>query len=92
MLSYSSLLTAIVAITGAVASPAAPPGLQELVKRQGESTPSSEGESNGYFYSWWTDGASPVTYTNGEGGSYSVEWQAGGNLVGGKGWNPGGPK
>ncbi|KAJ4412449.1 NAD(P)H-dependent D-xylose reductase (XR) [Gnomoniopsis sp. IMI 355080] len=62
----------------------------ELMRRQ--STPSSSGTNNGYFYSWWTDGASPVTYTNGAGGSYSVNWQSGGNFVGGKGWNPGGPK
>ena len=40
-------------------------------------------------YSWWSDGGSPVTYTNGPGGSYSVNWQSGGNFVGGKGWNPG---
>lgn len=62
----------------------------ELMRRQ--STPSSAGTNNGYYYSWWTDGASPVTYTNGAGGSYSVKWQAGGNFVGGKGWNPGGPR
>lgn len=42
-----------------------------------------------FFYSWWSDGGAPVTYTNLAGGSYSVEWQSGGNLVGGKGWNPG---
>jgi len=40
-------------------------------------------------YSWWTDGGSRVTYTNGAGGSYSVNWGSGGNFVGGKGWNPG---
>ncbi|GKT86410.1 glycosyl hydrolase family 11 protein [Colletotrichum tofieldiae] len=41
---------------------------------------------------WWTDGASPVTYTNGAGGSYSVQWKSGGNFVGGKGWKTGGAK
>jgi endo-1,4-beta-xylanase len=40
-------------------------------------------------YSWWTDGGSKVTYTNGNAGSYSVNWGSGGNFVGGKGWNPG---
>ncbi|KAH7303466.1 endo-1,4-beta-xylanase I [Stachybotrys elegans] len=54
-----------------------------------QATPNGEGTHNGYFYSWWSDGSSPVTYTNGEGGAYSVNWQSGGNLVGGKGWNPG---
>lgn len=60
----------------------------ELLRRQ-SSTPSSSGTNNGYFYSFWTDGASPVTYTNGDGGSYSIEWDAGGNFVGGKGWSTG---
>lgn len=60
----------------------------DLLRRQ-SSTPSSSGTNNGYFYSWWTDGASPVTYTNGDGGSYSVEWESGGNFVGGKGWSQG---
>lgn len=62
----------------------------ELMRRQ--STPSSSGTNNGYFYSWWTDGASPVTYTNGAGGSYSVDWASGGNFVGGKGWSKGSAK
>lgn len=89
MRSYASLLTALIAVAGVSASPAK--SLQDIARRQG-STPSSTGTSGGYFYSWWTDGASPVTYTNGEGGQYSVQWDAGGNLVGGKGWQTGGAK
>ncbi len=85
MLSYSSLLTTCLAISGAVAFKPI-----DLTKRQ--STPSSTGMSNGYYYSWWTDGASPVTYTNLDGGSYKVTWQSGGNFVGGKGWKTGGVK
>ncbi|KAJ0150456.1 Endo-1,4-beta-xylanase 1, partial [Colletotrichum tanaceti] len=57
-----------------------------------QSTPSSQGTHDGYFYSWWTDGASPVTYNNRAGGEYKVDWQAGGNFVGGKGWKTGGPR
>lgn len=93
MVSYTSLLTALVAASGVSASPAPSEGkpLPQLSTRQ-NITPNGEGTHGGYFYSWWSDGASPVTYTNLDGGSYSVEWQAGGNLVGGKGWNPGGPK
>ncbi|KAF5524913.1 Endo-1,4-beta-xylanase 1 [Colletotrichum aenigma] len=86
MRSFASIFTATLAAVGALAVPAANPGT-DLIKRA--STPSSQGTSNGYFYSFWTDGASPVTYTNGAGGSYSVEWQSGGNLVGGKGWATG---
>ena len=95
MVLFTSLLGACVAITGVFAAPANITDGEgdtffELLRRQ--STPSGTGRHNGYYYSWWTDGASPVTYTNGAGGSYSVEWQSGGNFVGGKGWNPGGPR
>lgn len=84
MVTFTSLLAGASAIAGVLAAPAA---TTDLVKRQ--STPSSTGTHNGYYYSWWTDGGSQVTYTNGAGGSYSVNWQSGGNFVGGKGWNPG---
>ena len=53
-------------------------------------TTSETGENNGFYYSFWTDGASQVTYTNGEGGRYSAEWSgSAGNWVGGKGWSVG---
>lgn len=58
-----------------------------LVSRAG--TPSSTGTSNGFYYSWWTDGGATATYTNGPAGQYSITWGTGGNLVGGKGWSPG---
>ncbi|KAF2263342.1 endo-1,4-betaxylanase [Lojkania enalia] len=89
MVSFSSLFVACSAITGAFAAPT------ELSKRNPgalmarQSTPSSTGTHNGFYYSWWTDGGSRVTYTNGPGGQYSVQWQSGGNFVGGKGWMPG---
>lgn len=89
MHSYASVLTALIAIAGVSATPAK--SLQDIARRQ-SSTPSETGTSGGYFYSWWTDGASPVTYTNGEGGQYSVQWESGGNLVGGKGWQTGSAK
>jgi endo-1,4-beta-xylanase len=82
MVTFTSLLAGAAAVAGVFAAPTT-----ELAKRQ--STPSSTGTHNGYYYSWWTDGGSQVTYTNGAGGSYSVNWQSGGNFVGGKGWNPG---
>ncbi|KAI8942690.1 NAD(P)H-dependent D-xylose reductase (XR) [Plenodomus lindquistii] len=90
MVSFTSLITAVVAATGALAAPATDVSVRssgDLVARQ--STPNAEGTHNGCFYSWWTDGGSKVTYTNGNAGSYSVTWGSGGNFVGGKGWNPG---
>ncbi|EAU83009.1 xylanase A [Coprinopsis cinerea okayama7 len=66
--------------TGAPTSP--PP-------TSGNPTPSAEGRHDGYFYSWWTDGQGRAWYTNGPGGTFSIQWSGNGNLVGGKGWNPG---
>ncbi|KAI3554890.1 glycosyl hydrolase family 11 [Colletotrichum abscissum] len=84
MVTFNSLILAFASVAGVLSAPG------ELMRRQ--STPSSTGTHNGYYYSWWTDGGSQVTYTNGAGGQYSVVWQTGGNFVGGKGWNPGGPR
>jgi len=85
MVSFSSLLLALSAVAGVFAD-----GGELLTERAG--TPSSTGTNNGYYYSFWTDGGADVTYTNGPGGQYSVTWSGNGNLVGGKGWNPGGPR
>ncbi|CAG7853229.1 Probable endo-1,4-beta-xylanase A Short=Xylanase A; AltName: Full=1,4-beta-D-xylan xylanohydrolase A; Flags: Precursor [Serendipita indica DSM 11827] len=95
MVGIKSLVVAVVGIVGALAAaePAnvevearAPEPNSELVTR---STPSSTGYNNGYYYSFWTDGAGNVNYSNGSGGTYSVTWSGNGNWVGGKGWNPG---
>ncbi|EAU87239.1 xylanase [Coprinopsis cinerea okayama7 len=86
---FSSLFVAASAIIGALAVPAtnATEGLSLLEARAG--TPSSEGRHDGYFYSWWTDNQGTAYYTNEAGGRYSLQWSGNGNLVGGKGWNPG---
>ncbi|KAG9230412.1 glycoside hydrolase [Amylocarpus encephaloides] len=82
MVSFSSLALAFTAVTAVLASPL------DLIQRGG--TPSSTGTSGGFYYSFWTDNAGQVTYNNGPGGEYSVQWSGGnGNWVGGKGWNPG---
>jgi endo-1,4-beta-xylanase len=52
-------------------------------------TPSSNGISNGFYYSYWTDGGGDVNYENGADGSYSVRWANCSNFYGGKGWMPG---
>ncbi|KIY70714.1 glycoside hydrolase family 11 protein [Cylindrobasidium torrendii FP15055 ss-10] len=82
-----SFLTLLVAATAVYAAPTN--GTTDVLDiRSG--TPSGTGTSNGYYYSWWTDGAGDATYTNGAAGQYSLTWSGGnGNLVGGKGWNPG---
>ncbi|KAJ3531083.1 hypothetical protein NM208_g9039 [Fusarium decemcellulare] len=86
MVSFSSLFAGLTLVAGVVSAPST------VLKSKRAGTPSSTGTHDGFYYSWWTDGGADVTYTNGAGGSYSVEWSTGGNFVGGKGWSTGGRK
>ncbi|KAK3900970.1 endo-1,4-beta-xylanase B [Staphylotrichum tortipilum] len=86
MVAFSSLFLAASAATAVVAAPGEMPGMS---KRQ-TLTSSQTGTNNGFYYSFWTDGAGQVSYTNKAAGEYSVTWSGNnGNFVGGKGWNPG---
>jgi endo-1,4-beta-xylanase len=94
MVGLKSLLLALTAVTSVIAAP-----FDFLAERDDADnstliekravTPNSEGNHNGYFYSFWSDGGGDVTYTNGAGSRYTVNWRNTGNFVGGKGWNPG---
>lgn len=90
MVSFTSLLVAVSAISGVFAAPnvaVAKRSPGALSERGG--TPSATGTHNGFYFSWWTDNGAQATYTNGPAGQYSITWSGNGNLVGGKGWMPG---
>jgi hypothetical protein len=54
-------------------------------------TNNSTGTHNGFYYSFWKDSGN-VTFGLREGGRYTSQWSNINNWVGGKGWNPGGPR
>lgn len=47
------------------------------------------GTNNGYYYSLYTSGGSS-TMTLNSAGNYAISWSSVNDVVGGKGWNPGG--
>ncbi|KEY74799.1 hypothetical protein S7711_09806 [Stachybotrys chartarum IBT 7711] len=84
-----SKLALVSAVCGGAASASASASLQDGTLRRRQSTPNSRGYHDGFYYMWWNDGLSNATYRNEVGGGYSLDWELGGNLLGGKGWNPG---
>ncbi|KAF4310155.1 hypothetical protein SLS57_001363 [Botryosphaeria dothidea] len=87
MVSFNTLLLSLTAVAGVFSAPT--PEAKELITRQTLTT-SQTGTSNGYYYSFWTDGTAKVQYTNGAAGRYTVDWSGNvGNWVGGKGWATG---
>jgi endo-1,4-beta-xylanase len=53
-------------------------------------TNNGQGTNSGFFYSLFTSsGSSSMTFPNGA-GNYQLKWSGVGDVVGGKGWNPGG--
>lgn len=92
---YSAAVAAA-AFSRALAAPVEGSSMDELLEQSpnitlmARGTPSSTGQSNGYYYSFWTeDAGADVTYNNGNGGQFSVSWRNSKNFVGGKGWLPG---
>src|SRR5688500_2763901 len=86
MVGLFSLLLAATAVVGGLAAPTPD---SSILPRQQSVPPNSRGFHDGFYYFWWSDGGSPATYKNLMGGSYSLEWKTGGNLLGGKGWENG---
>lgn len=84
MVAFSSLLAATAAITGVSAAAAKGESLHKRL------TTSGTGTSGGFYYSFWTEVSSGVDYENGDGGEYSVTWEASSiDFVAGKGWAAG---
>lgn len=49
------------------------------------------GTNNGYYYSLYTSGGSSnMTFSSQYAGNYALSWSGVNDVVGGKGWNPGG--
>jgi len=88
MLFSSSILVALSAAVTVLATPFDSEKYQKLAPRTSQS-----GTKDGFYWQFWADTNSGVTFNNGAGGQYSVQWGSGsGNLVVGKGWNPGSAK
>ncbi|OYT92346.1 MAG: hypothetical protein CFE43_08745 [Burkholderiales bacterium PBB3] len=56
-----------------------------------EVTDSATGTHNGFYYSFWKD-SGDASFGLEAAGRYTSKWTKTNNWVGGKGWNPGGPR
>jgi len=90
MVCLTSTFLAATAVAGALAALAEMgphgPGPRPKHEIASRSTPNQQGTNNGYFYQFWSQGGGDVTYTNGAGGQYSVNWQNVDDFTAGKGW------
>jgi endo-1,4-beta-xylanase len=87
MMFFMEVSMAVLVILGVTAAPTGSLVRNTIERRQ--NVRPGTGMSNGFFYSFWTDGAGAVTYTNHAVGGYSVNWNNVGNFVAGKGWKTG---
>jgi endo-1,4-beta-xylanase len=89
MISLSLLFLALTSVASVFASIEVYDNSTEVPRKR--AIPNGTGTNNGYFYSIYSDSSVTGTYTNGAGGEYSLTWGGSGDVVVGKGWNPGGP-
>jgi endo-1,4-beta-xylanase len=76
MVQFSSLLAAGLCASGAFAAPAAEPAAASLQPR-----------FDGNGFNNWSEGGSNIRCVNGQGGSFTANWNSKGGFVCGKGWN-----
>ncbi|KAK0668426.1 concanavalin A-like lectin/glucanase domain-containing protein [Cercophora samala] len=79
MVHISSLLAAVGILQGALGAPQPDPN-KAVQERQG------------YYFQNWSEGGSNIRCSNGQGGSFTANWNSRGGFVCGKGWSGGGAR
>lgn len=87
MIRLSSLFASWALLAGV--SVGAPKGFENVITERQSSVDLKEGTHDGFYYQILATSGTNMTYTNREKGSYSVEWNGGGDYHAGKGWKPG---
>lgn len=90
MFKWTFIALALPLVTVTVSVPTAVE--QDTLSIEKRSIPNTQGTNNGYFYSVYSDSSVSGSYSNGASGEYSLNWTGSGDVVAGKGWNPGGPR
>jgi len=83
----SRVLRAVLSTLAAASCAAVAAHAQTTVQNNGTGT------NNGYYYSLYTSGGSAtMTFSAQYAGNYAITWSGVNDVVGGKGWNPGGSR